>query len=104
MFLQHFFDDKVEVRLRPSFFPFTEPSVEIDIKSKNITGKFHNKWLEVMGAGMVDPNVYKAVGYDENTCTGFAFGIGVERMAMLRYGISDIRNFFDNDIRLLEQF
>lgn len=98
-FLQQFFDqDDCEIRFRPSYFPFTEPSTEVDIR---IGG---GKWLEVLGAGMVHPNVFKSVGVDTEQYTGYAFGLGVERLAMLRYGVSDLRQFFENDVRFLRQF
>ncbi|WP_115718722.1 phenylalanine--tRNA ligase subunit alpha [Gallaecimonas mangrovi] len=97
-FLQNFFEEDLEVRFRPSFFPFTEPSAEVDVKGKN------GKWLEVLGCGMVHPNVLKAVGIDAEKYTGFAFGMGVERLTMLRYGVNDLRAFFENDVRFLKQF
>jgi phenylalanyl-tRNA synthetase alpha chain len=98
-FLELFFDNSdVEIRFRPSYFPFTEPSTELDIR---IGG---GKWLEVLGAGMVHPNVLKAVGVDYEQFTGYAFGMGVERLAMLRYGVKDLRQFFENDMRFLKQF
>lgn len=98
-FLQQFFDqDDCEIRFRPSYFPFTEPSAEVDIR---IGG---GKWLEVLGSGMVHPEVFKAVGVDTERYTGYAFGLGVERLAMLRYGVSDLRQFFENDVRFLQQF
>jgi phenylalanyl-tRNA synthetase alpha chain len=97
------------VRFRPSFFPFTEPSAEVDIQCVMCRGKGcrvcgQSGWLEILGSGMVDPEVFKAVGYDSEEYTGFAFGLGVERIAMLRYGISDIRLFTEKDRRFLEQF
>ncbi len=99
MFLQRFFDqDNVETRFRPSYFPFTEPSTEVDIR---IGG---GKWLEVLGAGMVHPEVFKSVGIDSQEYSGYAFGMGVERLAMLRYGVDDLRMFFENDLRFLRQF
>lgn len=98
-FLKMFFDqDDCEIRFRPSYFPFTEPSTEVDIR---IGG---GKWLEVLGAGMVHPEVFKAVNIDTEAYTGYAFGMGVERLASLRYGVGDIRQFFENDIRFLRQF
>ncbi|CAM3752800.1 phenylalanine--tRNA ligase subunit alpha [Mesobacillus zeae] len=98
-----------EIRLRPSFFPFTEPSVEMDISCKICGGKGCSickgtGWIEVLGAGMVHPNVLEMAGYDSKKYTGFAFGIGAERIAMLKYGIDDIRHFYTNDIRFLKQF
>jgi len=99
MFLQRFFDqDDVEIRFRPSYFPFTEPSTEVDIR---IGG---GKWLEVLGAGMVHPEVFRSVGIDHQQFSGYAFGMGVERLAMLRYGVDDLRMFFENDLRFLSQF
>ncbi len=103
-FLQCFFEDEnLKVRFRPSYFPFTEPSAEIDIgmvdKKTNTT-----KWLEVMGCGMVHPNVFAKVGIDTNKYNGYAFGMGVERLAMLRHQVSDLRLFFENDLRFLQQF
>lgn len=97
-FLDAFFGKKMTVRFRPSFFPFTEPSAEVDILSDN------GKWLEVLGCGMVHPQVLKNCGIDPNEYTGFAFGMGIERFAMLYYGIDDLRLFFQNDLRFLKQF
>lgn len=98
-FLRAFFDqDDCEIRFRPSYFPFTEPSAEVDIR---IGG---GPWIEVLGSGIVHPNVFHAVGIDTEAYTGYAFGIGVERMAMLRYGVNDLRLFFENDLRFLSQF
>ncbi len=98
-FLKMFFDqDDCAIRFRPSYFPFTEPSTEVDIRIGS------GKWLEVLGAGMVHPSVFEAVGIDTERYTGYAFGLGVERLAMLRYGVSDLRQFFENDMRFLEQF
>jgi phenylalanyl-tRNA synthetase alpha chain len=96
-FLRHFFEEQLEVRFRPSYFPFTEPSAEVDIRG-------HGGWLEVMGCGMVHPRVLENVNIDSERYTGFAFGMGAERLAQLRYGINDLRLFFDNDLRFLEQF
>ncbi len=96
-FLEHFFDKKLEVRFRPSYFPFTEPSAEVDIMGEN-------DWLEVLGCGMVHPKVLANVAVDSEKYRGVAFGMGVERLAMLRYGIDDLRIFFENDLRFLEQF
>ncbi len=97
------------MRFRPSFFPFTEPSAEVDISCSLCGGKgcsvcSYSGWVEILGAGMVDPNVFRYVHYDEERYTGFAFGMGVERITMLRHGISDIRLFYENDIRFLSQF
>ncbi len=97
-FLHHFFEEDLEIRFRPSYFPFTEPSAEVDVMGKN------GKWLEVLGCGMVHPNVLRSVGIDPEIYTGFAFGMGVERLAMLRYGVNDLRAFFENDLRFLKQF
>ena len=99
----------VKVRLRPSFFPYTEPSVEIDISCQSCGGAGcgtckHTGWLEILGSGMVHPAVFEAVGYDPDKVTGFAFGLGMERVAMLKYGVDDIRLFYENDLRFLEQF
>ena len=96
-FLENFFGEKVELRFRPSYFPFTEPSAEADIRWKK-------NWLEVLGCGMVHPNVLEGVGVDTKEYSGFAFGLGVERMAMLKYDIPDLRAFFENDLRFLKQF
>ncbi len=100
-FAHAFFGKDAEVRLRPSYFPFTEPSAELDIKM-TVRGK--TEWVELGGCGMVDPNVFEAVGYDPEKWTGFAFGLGIERIAMKRYGIGDIRWFYENDTRFLSQF
>lgn len=96
-------DSKVETRLRPSFFPFTEPSFEMDIRSENL-GRLSGKWIEIMGCGMVDPKVFEAAGYDPNEWQGFAFGMGIERVTMIAHGIDDIRHFYQNDLRFLRQF
>lgn len=108
-FIQALFGKNLPVRLRPSFFPFTEPSTEVDIQCVFCTGRGcrickQSGWLEVMGAGMVDPAVFQAVRYDPSLYTGFAFGMGLERMAMLNYHIDDIRLFFESDLRFLKQF
>ncbi|MEH6446637.1 MAG: phenylalanine--tRNA ligase subunit alpha [Oceanospirillaceae bacterium] len=97
-FLREFFEDDVKVRFRPSYFPFTEPSIEVDIDRGD------GKWLEVLGCGMVHPKVFNYSNIDPEVFTGFAFGMGVERLAMLRYGVDDLRLFFENDLRFLEQF
>lgn len=103
-FLQTFFDDEnLKVRFRPSYFPFTEPSAEIDIGVLDKKSE-STKWLEVMGCGMVHPNVFESVGIDTDKFSGYAFGLGVERLAMLRYRINDLRLFFENDLRFLQQF
>jgi phenylalanyl-tRNA synthetase alpha chain len=108
-FLRQMFGDDVALRFRPSFFPFTEPSAEVDIRCVICRGKGcrvcgQSGWLEILGSGMVDPEVFKSVHYDSEEFTGFAFGLGLERIAMLKYGISDIRLFFENDVRFLQQF
>jgi len=108
-FLRAFFEKDIEVRFRPSYFPFTEPSAEVDIECVMCDGKGcrvcgHTGWLEVMGCGMIHPEVFKSVDINSDEFTGFAFGMGVERLAMLRYGINDLRMFFENDLKFLEQF
>ncbi len=108
-FVHQFFDTQTSLRFRPSFFPFTEPSAEVDIRCVMCKGKgcricSKTGWLEVLGSGMVHPAVFENVGYDTQKYTGFAFGIGIERMAMLKYGIDDIRKFYENDLRFLGQF
>jgi len=109
IFTNQLFGQKTGVRLRPSFFPFTEPSAEVDIACVICGGKGcrvckNSGWLEILGAGMVDPEVYRHVGYDAEDISGFAFGMGIERIAMLKYGISDMRLLFENDVRFLRQF
>lgn len=101
-FVNAFFEKDLQIRLRPSYFPFTEPSAEVDVEWKKDDGS--TGWLEVLGCGMVHPNVLKAGGIDPEKYTGFAFGLGVERFAMLRYGVKDLRQFFENDIAFLKQF
>ena len=108
-FLKAFFEADLPVRFRPSYFPFTEPSAEVDIQCTNCGGEgcrvcSQTGWLEVMGCGMVHPNVLEHCDVDTDTFTGFAFGMGVERLAMLRYGVNDLRLFFENDLRFLKQF
>jgi phenylalanyl-tRNA synthetase alpha chain len=108
-FIHKMFDDKTSLRFRPSFFPFTEPSAEVDILCVMCRGQgcrvcSHTGWLEILGSGMVHPALYENVGYEADRYTGFAFGMGVERIAMLKYGIDDIRRFFENDLRFLSQF
>jgi len=102
-FCRRFFGPKVIMRFRPHFFPFTEPSAEVDINAE-ILGIQRKKWLEILGCGMVNPKVFEAVGYPRAKYKGLAFGMGVERMAMLKYGINDIRLFYENDVRFLRQF
>ena len=101
-FVRAFFERDFEMRFRPSYFPFTEPSAEVDIAWQQPDGS--TRWLEVLGCGMVHPNVLRNVGIDPERYTGFAFGLGVERFAMLRYGVDDLRSFFENDVRFLRQF
>ena len=108
-FIHQLFDKQISLRFRPSFFPFTEPSAEVDILCVMCRGKgckvcSHTGWLEVLGCGMVHPAVFENVGYDTNRYSGFAFGMGVERLAMLKYGINDLRLFFESDYRFLRQF
>lgn len=109
VFTNQLFGQKTAVRLRPSFFPFTEPSAEVDIACVICGGKGcrvckQSGWLEILGAGMVDPEVYRHVNYDAEEISGFAFGMGIERIAMLKYGINDMRLLFENDVRFLRQF
>ena len=108
-FAKQFYGSDLKYRFRPSFFPFTEPSAEMDITCYLCHGKGckickNTGWLEILGCGMVDPNVFKYVNYDSEKYTGYAFGMGIERIALLKYGITDIRIFFDNDLRFLKQF
>ena len=108
-FAKELFGEGTEIRLRPSYFPFTEPSAEMDVSCSICGGKGCNVckysgWLEILGCGMVDPNVLEACNIDSKKYTGFAFGMGIERITMLRYGIKDIRHFFENDVRFLKQF
>ena len=97
-FAEAFFERRTELRFRPSYFPFTEPSAEVDVSWSE------GKWLEILGCGMVHPNVLESAGIDSEKYTGYAFGMGVERLAMLRYGVTDLRTFFENDLRFLQQF
>ncbi len=108
-FAKEFFGEKSEIRLRPSYFPFTEPSAEVDISCSLCGGKGCNVckytgWLEILGCGMVDPNVLESSGIDSKVYSGYAFGMGIERIAMLKYGIKDLRMFFENDKRFMDQF
>jgi len=108
-FAKELFGSEIKMRFRPHFFPFTEPSVEVDVsciicKGKGCSVCGHKGWLEILGAGLVHPAVFKYVGYKDKEFTGFAFGMGVERIAILKYGINDIRLFFENDLRFLKQF
>ena len=103
------FGEKREIRLRPSYFPFTEPSIEVDVSCFKCRGKGcalckDTGWIEILGAGMVNNNVLSMCGYDPNVYQGFAFGVGVERIAMLKYAIDDIRSLYNDDLRLLKQF
>jgi phenylalanyl-tRNA synthetase alpha chain len=107
-FAERFFDGKVKTRFRPSFFPYTEPSAEMDVECQGCHGKGcglckHTGWMEILGCGMVHPAVFENVGYDAEEYTGFAFGMGMERLALRLYGVDDIRMFFENDLRFLEQ-
>jgi phenylalanyl-tRNA synthetase alpha chain len=109
LFARQFYGSDIKYRFRPSFFPFTEPSAEMDItcficKGKGCRMCKHSGWLEILGCGMVDPNVFKSVGYDPEQYTGYAFGMGIERTAALLYGVDDIRLFYENDVRFLKQF
>ncbi len=109
IFVHQMFGEDIGLRFRPSFFPFTEPSAEVDIQCVICRGAgcrvcSYTGWLEILGSGMVDPEVFKMVGYDPDSVTGFAFGMGIERIAMLKLGINDLRLFFDNDLRFLRQF
>jgi phenylalanyl-tRNA synthetase alpha chain len=108
-FVNVFFEKELAVRFRPSYFPFTEPSAEVDVQCVICGGKGcrvckQSGWLEVLGCGMVHPKVFEASNIDSEKYTGFAFGMGVERLAMLRYGVNDLRLFFENDLRFLKQF
>lgn len=108
-FAKEMFGEKSRIRMRPSYFPFTEPSAEVDVSCNLCGGKGcnvckHTGWLEIMGCGMVDPNVLKASGIDPEKYSGFAFGMGVERIAMLKFGVKDLRLYFENDVRFLRQF
>jgi phenylalanyl-tRNA synthetase alpha chain len=102
-FLRELFGQSVKTRLRPSYFPFTEPSFEVDLMSPHL-GKLKDRWIEVMGCGMVDPKVFASVGYDPDLWSGWAFGMGIERIAMLLQGVDDIRHYYNNDLRFLKQF
>jgi phenylalanyl-tRNA synthetase alpha chain len=109
LFARQMFGEEAEIRFRPHFFPFTEPSAEVDVSCIMCGGKgcrvcSYKGWLEILGAGMINPKVFESVGYNPEKWTGYAFGMGVERIAMLKYGINDIRLFFENDLRFLRQF
>jgi phenylalanyl-tRNA synthetase alpha chain len=108
-FIKQMFGEDREIRLRPSYFPFTEPSAEVDVSCLFCNGVGcrlckHTGWIEILGSGMVHPHVLEMAGYDSEKVTGFAFGVGIDRIAMLKYGIDDMRLLFENDIRFLEQF
>ena len=108
-FAKEVFGEQAVIRMRPSYFPFTEPSAEVDVSCNLCGGKGCNVckgtgWLEIMGCGMVDPNVLKANNIDPEKFSGFAFGMGIERIAMLKYGVKDLRLYFENDVRFLHQF
>ena len=107
-FAERFFNRELRTRFRPSFFPYTEPSAELDVECQGCSGKGcplckHTGWMEILGCGMVHPAVFEAVGYDANRYTGFAFGVGIERLALRLYGVDDIRMFYENDLRFLRQ-
>ncbi len=103
-FFSKFFGSETEIRFRPSFFPFVEPGVEIDMMLKGSESKLANKWIEVMGAGMVHPNVLKSAGIDAQKYSGFAFGMGIDRLAVMKYGINDVRDLYTGDLRFINQF
>lgn len=103
-FFSKFFGSETEIRFRPSFFPFVEPGVEIDMMLKDSDSKLANKWIEVMGAGMVHPNVLKDAGVDPEIYSGFAFGMGIDRLAVMKYGINDVRDLYTGDLRFVNQF
>lgn len=103
-FFSKFFKGEVEVRFRPSYFPFVEPGVEVDMMLKGSESKLANRWIEIMGAGMVHPNVLRAASVDEKVYSGFAFGMGIDRLAVMKYGIDDIRHLYTGDLRVVTQF
>jgi phenylalanyl-tRNA synthetase alpha chain len=103
-FFSKFFNGDVEIRLRPSYFPFVEPGVEVDMMLKNSDSKLANRWIEIMGAGMVHPNVLRNCGIDPTVYSGFAFGMGIDRLGVMKYGIDDIRNIYSGDLRFVNQF
>ncbi len=103
-FFSKFFEGDVEVRFRPSFFPFVEPGVEVDMMLKNSDSKLANRWIEIMGAGMVHPNVLRNGGIDPTEYSGFAFGMGIDRLGVMKYGVDDVRNFYSGDLRFVNQF
>jgi len=103
-FFSKFFSGRTEVRFRPSFFPFVEPGVEVDMKLLDGDSKLAGKWIEVMGAGMVHPNVLRGSGIDPNEYSGFAFGMGIDRLGVMKYGVEDIRDYYNGDLRFVNQF
>ncbi len=103
-FFSKFFGSETEIRFRPSFFPFVEPGVEVDMMLKGSDSKLANKWIEVMGAGMVHPNVLRDAGIDAEDYSGFAFGMGIDRLAVMKYGINDVRDLYTGDLRFVNQF
>jgi phenylalanyl-tRNA synthetase alpha chain len=103
-FFTRFFNGDVEIRLRPSYFPFVEPGVEVDMMLKNSNSKLANRWIEIMGAGMVHPNVLRNCGIDPKVYSGFAFGMGIDRLGVMKYGIDDIRHIYSGDLRFVNQF
>ena len=103
-FFSHFFSGKTEVRFRPSFFPFVEPGIEVDMKLLEGDSKLAGKWIEVMGAGMVHPNLLKVAGIDSEKYSGFAFGMGIDRLGVMKYGVEDVRDFYTGDLRFVNQF
>ena len=103
-FFSHFFKGDVEVRFRPSFFPFVEPGVEVDMMLKGSESKLANRWIEVMGAGMVHPNVLRDSDIDPDKYSGFAFGMGIDRLGVMKYGVDDVRHFYSGDLRFVSQF
>lgn len=103
-FFSKFFGSETEIRFRPSFFPFVEPGVEIDMMLKDSDSKLANKWIEVMGAGMVHPHVLRDAGVDPEVYSGFAFGMGIDRLAVMKYGINDVRDLYTGDLRFVNQF
>lgn len=103
-FFSEFFSGKTEVRFRPSFFPFVEPGVEVDMKLLEGDSKLAGKWIEVMGAGMVHPNLLEVAGIDSNKYSGFAFGMGIDRLGVMKYGVEDVRDYYTGDLRFVNQF
>jgi phenylalanyl-tRNA synthetase alpha chain len=103
-FFSHFFSGKTEVRFRPSFFPFVEPGIEVDMRLLEGNSKLAGKWIEVMGAGMVHPNVLRNSGIDPAVYSGFAFGMGIDRLGVMKYGVEDVRDFYTGDLRFVNQF